>query len=183
MRCRRYSVSRIASRFRSRLCRRALQVALVASLAACQTAQMSGPVSGPPVTQDAGAGLAPFSTDGCSRFPDRSPGGEADWCGCCVAHDLAYWRGGTVRERLEADRVLRSCVSAASHSPLLSRIMYAGVRLAGGPYSPTSFRWGYGWPYGRAYQPLDQREEAQVTPLRDAYLSRNPTLACGRDDD
>ncbi|MGF6183941.1 hypothetical protein ABIB42_005001 [Massilia sp. UYP32] len=181
MRRRRHTESRITFRIQGRLRRRALQAALLASLAACQTAPPSGPLNAPPGTPDAGAGLAPFSTDGCSRFPDRSPGGGADWCGCCVAHDLAYWRGGSAGERLEADRALRSCVSAASHSPLLSRIMYAGVRLAGGPYLPTSFRWGYGWPYGRAYQPLDEREEAQVTPLRDAYLARNRTLTCSRD--
>jgi hypothetical protein len=38
--------------------------------------------------------LQAFSTDGCSRFPDRAPNGKSDWCHCCVVHDLAYWRGG-----------------------------------------------------------------------------------------
>lgn len=43
--------------------------------------------------------LAPFSSDGCSLFPDRAPHGKKDWCSCCLAHDLAYWRGG-----IQADR-------------------------------------------------------------------------------
>jgi len=29
--------------------------------------------------------LAPFKTDGCSMFPDRSLTGKADWCDCCLA--------------------------------------------------------------------------------------------------
>ena len=46
----------------------------------------------------------PFTTDGCSLFPDRALVGRADWCDCCLAHDLAYWRGGTEEQRLTADR-------------------------------------------------------------------------------
>ena len=47
---------------------------------------------------------ARFATDGCSLFPDRALVGSADWCDCCLAHDLAYWRGGTESQRLDADR-------------------------------------------------------------------------------
>ena len=40
--------------------------------------------------------------------------------------------------------------------------MYLGVRAGGSPYWPASYRWGYGWPYGRGYRPLteDEREMA-----------------------
>src|SRR5882762_2733440 len=54
--------------------------------------------------------LRPFSTDGCSLFPDHSLISKADWCQCCVAHDLAYWRGGTADARLKADQELSACV-------------------------------------------------------------------------
>ncbi len=47
--------------------------------------------------------LRPFTTDGCSLYPDRSASTGKDWCACCVAHDRAYWRGGTEAERLKAD--------------------------------------------------------------------------------
>lgn len=114
-------------------------------------------------------------------FPNRSPDGKTDWCRCCLAHDLAYWRGGTADERLAADDALRACVRASTGSPLLARIMHAGVRTAGGPRLPTSFRWGYGWPYGRNYLPLDAREEAQVSQMRAAYLTENPGLTCSPD--
>lgn len=107
--------------------------------------------------------------------------GAADWCGCCLANDLAYWRGGSAGERLRADQELEHCVQAASDSPALATTMLAGVRAGGGPYFLTPYRWGYGWPYGRMYQPLSQREEAEADLLRAAYLSSNPTLACAPD--
>jgi hypothetical protein len=122
--------------------------------------------------------MHPFSTDGCSLFPDRSLVSKSDWCSCCLAHDLAYWRGGTVDERLKADQDLRSCVLAASRSAELADLMFAGVRAGGGPYFFTPYRWGYGWPFGRQYEPLSPAEEAEASSLRSKYLSTNPALAC-----
>lgn len=118
-------------------------------------------------------GLRPFSTDGCSLFPDRAPVGQADWCGCCVAHDLAYWRGGSAAERLESDRVFRQCVQAASRSPALAGTMYGAVRAGGVPWLPSAFRWGYGWSYGRLYRSLAPEEDARAVALRDAYLAES----------
>ena len=137
-------------------------MALVAGLAGCQH---PGAIATQP---------APFATDGCSLFPDRA--GASDWRSCCVCHDLAYWRGGGAGERLEADRALRSCVGAAA-SPALSRLMYAGVRLAGGPYLPTPFRWGFGWPAGRGYQEINAQEEAQLAALHPAWVAPPSTPA------
>ena len=111
------------------------------------------------------AQLQPFSSDGCSLFPDRSPTGEADWCECCVQHDLAYWRGGTEAERLQADRELYSCVKKKTANEQLAQLMFSGVRSAGGPYHYTSYRWAYGWPYGRFYQALSPAEREQVERL------------------
>jgi hypothetical protein len=122
--------------------------------------------------------LQPFSTDGCSRFPDRAPVGQADWCTCCVAHDLAYWRGGTSEARLKADEELKACVQKTSNNEALAQAMFAGVRAGGGPYLNTSYRWGYGWAFGRAYKPLTPEEDALASSLAADYLARNPTLAC-----
>ncbi|WP_051972193.1 hypothetical protein [Massilia sp. 9096] len=120
--------------------------------------------------------LQPFSTDGCSMFFDRAPLGTADWYSCCVAHGLAYWRGGTAEERLAADRELEHCVKSASDSPALAETMLAGVRAGGGPYFVTPYRWGYGWPYGRMYQSLTRQEDAEVATLRARHLATNPVL-------
>ena len=122
--------------------------------------------------------MHPFSTDGCSLFPDRLQIAHADWCSCCLAHDLAYWRGGTYEERLKADQNLQSCVLATTGNATLADLMYAGVRAGGGPYFFTTYRWGYGWSFGRMYEPLSPAENAQATSLRDKYLANNPNLAC-----
>ncbi|WP_183107468.1 hypothetical protein [Massilia sp. Dwa41.01b] len=74
--------------------------------------------------------LADFASDGCSMFPDGALVGKVDWCNCCVAHDLAYWRGGTAEERLQADRDLSNCVRAAAGSQVLATTMLAGCAAA-----------------------------------------------------
>jgi hypothetical protein len=78
-----------------------------------------------------------FTTDGCSRWPDET------WAACCIAHDIAYWCGGSDRDRDYADRELMRCVNAKANG--LGNIVYAGVRLGGMPWLPTPWRWGYGW--------------------------------------
>ncbi len=123
-------------------------------------------------------GLQPFHTDGCSRFADRSERSRTDWCHCCVAHDLAYWQGGTAAEREAADTALRQCVTQASGSEGLGRLMLAGVRVGGGPAWPTPYRWGYGWPAGRGYAPLSPDEAAQVRALRAQIEAQPEVLAC-----
>lgn len=122
--------------------------------------------------------MQPFSTDGCSRFPDRSLIDQSDWRNCCVVHDLAYWRGGTSDERLKADREMKVCVVEASGNKALGEMMFAGVRAGGGPYFYTSYRWGYGWPFGREYKKLTPEEEALASKLEQAYRAQNPSLPC-----
>lgn len=122
--------------------------------------------------------MKPFSTDGCSMFPDHSLVSKTDWCKCCLAHDLAYWRGGTADERLKADLALKSCVLSTTRNVELADLMFAGVRAGGGPYFFTPYRWGYGWSPGRMYKPLSAAEEAQAASQRESYLATNPTLVC-----
>ena len=122
--------------------------------------------------------LRPFSTDGCTLFPDRSLISNADWCRCCLAHDLAYWRGGTSEARVNADRELGACVLRATGNKALADFMYSGVRAGGGPYFYTPYRWGYGWPYGRLYRELTPEEDAMASKLEREYRATNPSLAC-----
>lgn len=122
--------------------------------------------------------MQPFSTDGCSMIPDRSLVSSADWCACCVAHDWAYWRGGSAEERLKADQELKSCVQAASGNRALADLMFAGVRAGGGPYFFTPYRWGYGWSFGRSYKPLSELEAAQASALRAKYIASPPPSIC-----
>ena len=113
--------------------------------------------------------LRPFTTDGCSRCPDRSVVTDKDWGRCCVAHDRAYWRGGTAEERRKADEALRACVQDRNGNAGLSTLMYRGVRIGGSPYWPTRFRWGYGWGYGRYYRSLTPAESAAADQREAEY--------------
>lgn len=115
--------------------------------------------------------LRPFSSDGCSLFPDRALVGTADWCECCLAHDLAYWRGGTAEERLQADQRLKQCVLDKTGNQALADTMFSGVRAGGSPHLNTWFRWGYGWPFGREYGPLTPEDMALASRLEQEYLA------------
>ena len=107
------------------------------------------------------ADIAPFTTDGCSSFPDGTPKNQALWLNCCIKHDLAYWKGGSYQERLDADLDLEHCVAEAGE-PDIAKLMLQGVRAGGSPFFPTPYRWGYGWPFGRGYQALSDDEKNQV---------------------
>ncbi|MDE3270875.1 hypothetical protein [Pseudoalteromonas sp. G4] len=115
--------------------------------------------------------LKPFTSDGCSAFPDGTFEQNTLWLNCCVAHDLAYWQGGTYQQRKDADIELKECVAAVGEKQI-ANLMLAGVRVGGSPFFPTTFRWGYGWPYPKLYGELSKEEMAQVT----AHLDENPTL-------
>ena len=104
------------------------------------------------------ADILPFSTDGCSAFPDGHAEDDTLWRDCCIAHDLAYWAGGSYADRQAADEALALCVADVGE-PEIAKLMLAGVRVGGSPFFPTSYRWGYGWPYVRGYAPLSETEK------------------------
>lgn len=108
--------------------------------------------------------LKPFSSDGCSSFPDGTIKQNKLWLSCCTAHDYEYWKGGTYKQRFLADSALKQCVSK-NGEPGIGLLMLAGVRIGGTPYLPTSFRWGYGWPYPRHYGALSTEELKQIKVL------------------
>lgn len=108
-----------------------------------------------------GADLDPFTTDACSAFPDGTIEQQSLWSECCIRHDIAYWQGGTYDERLKADQSLEQCVVKVGE-PKIAKLMLAGVRVGGSPYFPTSYRWGYGWPYPRGYKAITGEEKSQI---------------------
>lgn len=110
--------------------------------------------------------LAPFTSDGCSAFPDGTSEQKELWLKCCTVHDFAYWQGGTYSQRLKADEALQTCVEQVGEKEI-ALLMLAGVRVGGSPFFPTEFRWGYGWPWPRAYGALSDTEKEQV---REAIL-------------
>ena len=112
--------------------------------------------------------IRPFTSDGCSAFPDGTIKQKTLWLACCYQHDKSYWAGGTADQRKQADFELKQCVADAGE-PEIAQLMLAGVRVGGSPYYPTRFRWGYGWSYLRGYKPLSEAEKIQIQ----AVLEKN----------
>jgi hypothetical protein len=126
--------------------------------------------------------ISDFTSDGCSLFPDRSLISEDDWCDCCLEHDIAYWMGGTEEERLAADIALRECVFEKTGNSELAELMFDGVRVGGSPYFYNWYRWGYGWDYGRKYQPLTPDERAMAEKKLRAWFAGHAGNPCAEPD-
>lgn len=107
------------------------------------------------------AELKPFASDGCSAFPDGTFKQNELWLECCIDHDYSYWKGGSYGERKQADKNLQTCVAKIGE-PGVALLMLAGVRVGGSPFWPTTFRWGYGWPYPRFYGKLSAEEQEEI---------------------
>lgn len=105
--------------------------------------------------------IKPFTSDGCSSFPEGTSEQNNLWLACCTVHDYAYWKGGTYQDRINADLELHQCVKQVGEESI-ALIMLAGVRVGGSPFFPTDFRWGYGWPYPRLYGVLTKKEQDAV---------------------
>lgn len=130
-------------------------------------------------TNPATAGeLKDFRSDGCSLFPDGTLQQQDLWCECCVAHDIAYWQGGSRNQKKQADQALRQCVKRKTGNIPLADTMYYGVTLGGSPAFPTWYRWGYGWLYGRGFRPLSPHEKQQVEEKLRHYRIAMPTASC-----
>lgn len=87
----------------------------------------------------------PFSTDGCTGFPEGTLKEPKLWAECCLEHDLRYWSGGTEAARDKGDLLLRDCVKEKGH-PLIAELMYFGVRF--GKNSTRKIKgkeWGNAW--------------------------------------
>jgi hypothetical protein len=118
--------------------------------------------------------LSSFTSDGCSLFIDGTFENPELWKECCLKHDIAYWRGGTEKEREAADIAFKNCVKKKTGNSKLAEIMYQAVRKGGEPYYPTWYRWGYGWPLGRGYKELSEEELGLVEKKLEAYNLSQP---------
>jgi len=106
--------------------------------------------------------IRPFTSDGCSAFPDGSITQNDLWLSCCTEHDKAYWQGGNYQQRLDADIKLKRCVAATGEA-VIAELMLSGVRVGGSPYWPTQFRWGYGYAYPHGYTQPDSLSDRTFT--------------------
>lgn len=106
----------------------------------------------------------PFTTDGCSAWP------ESSIQSCCLRHDIDYWCG--VGDRQKIDDSFRRCVWKTK-GRAYANVAYFGVRLGGGRFMPFPWRFGYGhrWPFRKApapgviYDVISQSEPSPQSPL------------------
>jgi hypothetical protein len=127
------------------------------------------------ITVKKSANIKPFTSDGCSLFPDRNWIGKSDWLSCCFDHDVAYWQGGTEAQREQADHALKVCVTDKTNNEKFAELMYRGVRAGGSPYFYNWYRWGYGWSYSRKYGALTKAEQLAVSEAFDQYNTDKQT--------
>lgn len=86
----------------------------------------------------------PENSDGCTLvspyFKYLTKEDSIPFKQCCIEHDKAYYYGGDVKLRKEADKKLRKCIIEHGY-PVLAWIMYIAVRVFSGPKMPFSWSW------------------------------------------
>ena len=106
----------------------------------------------------------PFQSDGCTLVKDF------DMTPCCIVHDWAYYRGGTSKQRRQADKDFYRCIKQASRYKWLAPFRWLGVRIGGMGWLPISqARWGYGWKYPRTKAPEPDDSDYSVESQRPVY--------------
>ena len=105
--------------------------------------------------------IMPFTTDGCSYFPDGTFENNRLWLNCCVEHDKSYWKGGTNKQKRISDETLKQCVSDLGY-PNIAKLMFKGVEIGGDAKYNTSYKWGYGWKINHYYDRLTKEELDQT---------------------
>jgi hypothetical protein len=120
--------------------------------------------------------LKPFKTDGCTLWMDGPPLYPNLWRHCCVAHDLAYWQGGTWEQRLAADNAIQACVQREAEGKGMANYMHSMVRWGGSPYWMNYYRWAYGWNYWEGFKPRGYKvptieEQQKINQLLPAAIA------------
>lgn len=93
--------------------------------------------------------LPPWSdrmSDGCSIPPIAAPFFPVTPAetACCVIHDRAYYFGGRLEDRRQADAALAQCWIGAGMDETKAALGYTAVELGGGPEGRLSYSWAYG---------------------------------------
>ena len=113
--------------------------------------------------------LSAFKTDGCSLYPDGVPIVEPNkWLHCCIAHDISYWAGGSLKAKNLADHELGRCV--AEKSSVNAKMMYSGVHMGGLANGVLPWAWGFGWKENLGYKKLTESELGQVEERQNTML-------------
>ena len=96
-------------------------------------------------------------SDGCTDSPDSG------WWGvhreCCLAHDRAYYFGGSKALRLKRDLEFYACLRAHDMPMPVALLYYRGVRIGGHPmFRRSGVSWGFG---GRVFSYTERPAKSQ----------------------
>jgi len=133
----------------------------IAVLSTMGLAPPVAPIS-PAPQRPAAATPAPFVSNGCTGFR------EATFFTCCYAHDLAFWAGGSRKDRRLADRELRRCLidvgGGSLYDQIVADVAFFLVRALIVPLAVVD-RWvDDGW--GRAWAGTPRRHYDPLTPAQ-----------------
>ncbi len=118
-----------------------------------------------------------FTPNGCSLSPDGS------WRHCCDEHDLAYFVGGSLRDKLRADLALAQCIASSIGSAAESWPRQLLAPIVGGAYLAGVSVFGllpWQWAYTRRPEP-QHRALSELEALPDGQLDAlDAQRRCGR---
>ena len=118
--------------------------------------------------------IVPFDTDFCTMWREGTRQDPLKWSQCCVMHDLNYWAGGTKKDRKNADKDLKACVSKV-HNNRMGRLMYTGVRAGRlSPIKVTGQGWAYAWKQVEDRSKHKSLSKEEILLLRDELYIHHP---------
>lgn len=105
--------------------------------------------------------LNPFQSYGCPHFaPTISYANQNQWVLCCVQHNIAYWKGGSRKDRNDTDRQLQTCLIERGDSSSANLMHWDFLQTQTPVHTPS---WGYGWRRSRGYAPHSDQEFLQIS--------------------
>lgn len=108
-----------------------------------------------------------FCTDGCTSVNDLDP----EFIHCCVSHDLAYYKGGTIQEKDKADASLRVCIQQSTSGFDLFSSSFGVATTDFGGEGETG--WGYGWGSTRPSKYHNTLSEEELVIYKESVSKQN----------
>ena len=68
--------------------------------------------------------IADFTNDGCGLLIDGTFANPKLSKECCLLHDMAYWPGGTEKERNQADLAFEACLEKKTGDPVQANLTH-----------------------------------------------------------
>ena len=91
-----------------------------------------------------------FTWDGCSGGYSAIANLffiKVGWEEGCLIHDYSYWKGGSRKQKKDADTELYKYLIDNGYSKIFAKLIFFIISIGGQPFLPFPWRWGYGYKY------------------------------------